>query len=650
MIRTEAIDEFYEVGGELGRGKFAVVRKYTEKSSGKCYAAKYLRKRRRGCDCREDILKEIDIMRTGKDQQRIIQVKEVFEAQREIIIILELAEGGELFRRIAEEPLSEHDARKVVRQILEGVLFLHDRDIVHMDLKPENILIHKKGGIDIKVADFGLAVKLHPGQILRNLVGTAEYVAPEILNYEPISCASDMWSIGALTYALMTGYSPFQGETTQETFLNVSLADYNFEDEIFTNVSEHAKDFISKLLLKKARDRITAKECLSHPWMTSAELSRPLPSHYESSTSVDSSISLSMDNVLSSCETSPISSTTSSFAAGGHGSCEVAVTDEEKSTDCEQQVTYSSENFRASLQKSLHGKLGPQSPDSPATTHQVCNSTRSQLSPELQSGSKQETSLSSGTDHSRHQETSETLLSVRPEGCVELSPVPSLSPINGTDSLLEESFSQDTLTRQTRREEVTCDREERLSGQGEQPLRGRECTRSTKKVSPEIREEGNILQLLRNGMSLIDDSNSADWGNSPSKISKQPSTVKGQVRTGKIPTSNHSTTTTTFSSAVPTTSVQNSVVNASENTTDTVKFLTVGMPLSNSTSNELEPAPFRESSPQPSTKGRNHEKKPLKWRPDSFILPLEVQEAILKGNIEPQTIYEEATHSNDNSQ
>jgi serine/threonine kinase 17 len=152
------------------------VRKYTEKSSGKCYAAKYLRKRRRGCDCREDILKEIDIMRTGKDQQRIIQVKEVFEAQREIIIILELAEGGELFRRIAEEPLSEHDARKVVRQILEGVLFLHDRDIVHMDLKPENILIHKKGGIDIKVADFGLAVKLHPGQILRNLVGTAEYV------------------------------------------------------------------------------------------------------------------------------------------------------------------------------------------------------------------------------------------------------------------------------------------------------------------------------------------------------------------------------------------------------------------------------------------------------------------------------------------
>ena len=72
------------------RGKFAVVRKCREKSSGEAYAAKYLRKRRRGCDCREDIIKEIDIMRAGKDQQRIIQIKEVFESQREMIIILEL--------------------------------------------------------------------------------------------------------------------------------------------------------------------------------------------------------------------------------------------------------------------------------------------------------------------------------------------------------------------------------------------------------------------------------------------------------------------------------------------------------------------------------------------------------------------------------
>ncbi|KAK9501511.1 hypothetical protein O3M35_012221 [Rhynocoris fuscipes] len=123
---------------------------------------------------------------------------------------------------------------------------------------------------DIKVCDFEISRVILDGSEVHEILGTPEYVAPEILHYEPITLAADMWSLGVTTYVLLTGFSPFGGETDQETFLNISRAQVDFPDELFEDVSEEAKDFVKKLLVRNPKNRMTAKESLKHPWLAKA--------------------------------------------------------------------------------------------------------------------------------------------------------------------------------------------------------------------------------------------------------------------------------------------------------------------------------------------------------------------------------------------
>ncbi|XP_041283625.1 death-associated protein kinase 2 isoform X3 [Onychostruthus taczanowskii] len=120
----------------------------------------------------------------------------------------------------------------------------------------------------IKLIDFGLAHKIEDGVEFKNIFGTPEFVAPEIVNYEPLGLAADMWSIGVITYILLSGASPFLGETKQETLANITAVNYDFDEEFFSNTSDLAKDFIQKLLVKDTRKRLTIQEALSHPWIT----------------------------------------------------------------------------------------------------------------------------------------------------------------------------------------------------------------------------------------------------------------------------------------------------------------------------------------------------------------------------------------------
>lgn len=98
--------------------------------------------------------------------------------------------------------------------------------------------------------DLGLSHRLVPGSEHRALFGTPEFVAPEIVNYEPLSLGTDLWAVGVLTYILLSGASPFLGEDKQETYANVAACQYQFDNEYFSTVSEIAKDFIRSLLIK----------------------------------------------------------------------------------------------------------------------------------------------------------------------------------------------------------------------------------------------------------------------------------------------------------------------------------------------------------------------------------------------------------------
>ncbi|KAM8730880.1 serine/threonine-protein kinase 17A isoform 1-T2 [Acanthopagrus schlegelii] len=277
-VSREPFTDHYTIipGRELGRGKFAVVRKCVEKCSGQEYAAKFMRKRRKGQDCRTEIIHEIAVLELATASRRVVNLHQVYEMASEMVLVLEFAAGGEIFNQCVsdreDEAFSEGDVKRLMRQILEGVSFLHQNNVVHLDLKPQNILLTGCSPLgDIKIVDFGLSRMVSSHRELREIMGTPEYVAPEILNYEPISTATDMWSIGVLAYVMLTGISPFLGEDKQETFLNISQLNVSYSEEELQQLDPAALSFIQTLLRKQPQDRATAEQCLQHPWLQTSE-------------------------------------------------------------------------------------------------------------------------------------------------------------------------------------------------------------------------------------------------------------------------------------------------------------------------------------------------------------------------------------------
>ncbi|XP_051969409.1 serine/threonine-protein kinase 17A [Xyrauchen texanus] len=276
-IRSEPFTVHYDIipGKELGRGKFAVVRKCVEKSTGKEYAAKYMRKRRKGQDCTSEIIHEIAVLELAEACPRVVNLHEVYEMASEMVLVLEYAAGGEIFNQcVAErdEAFKEEDVKRLMRQIIEGVAFFHRNNVVHLDLKPQNILLTSESPLgDIKIVDFGLSRLVSSSQEIREIIGTPEYVAPEVLNYEPISTATDMWSIGVLAYVMLTGISPFLGDDKQETFLNISQISVSYTEEELEHLDRAAIHFIKSLLIKEPENRATAENCLKHQWLQTKE-------------------------------------------------------------------------------------------------------------------------------------------------------------------------------------------------------------------------------------------------------------------------------------------------------------------------------------------------------------------------------------------
>lgn len=256
----------FDLLSEIGRGKFGTVYKCREKETGLELAAKFVPIPKR--EDRRNVEREVEIM-NSLQHHLIIQLYAAYECQKKMCVVLELVEGGELFDRVIDEDfvLTEKVCAVFMRQICEAMQFIHKNNILHLDLKPENILCLSREGNRIKIIDFGLARKFDPDKKLQILFGTPEFVAPEVVNFDCISYGTDMWSVGVICYVLLSGLSPFMGETDIETMANVTIAKYDFDDEAFNDVSSEALDFITKLLVKDMSARMTATECLEHKWL-----------------------------------------------------------------------------------------------------------------------------------------------------------------------------------------------------------------------------------------------------------------------------------------------------------------------------------------------------------------------------------------------
>lgn len=273
VLKQQRVEDFYDIGEDLGSGQFAIVKRCKEKSTGVEYAAKFIKKRlnrvsRRGVR-REEIEREVDILQELQ-HPNIISLHDVYENRTDVVLILELVSGGELFDFLAQkESLSEEEATDFIKQILDGVQYLHSKKIAHFDLKPENIMLldNNVQTPRIKLIDFGLAHRIKDGVEFKDIFGTPEFVAPEIVNYEPLGLEADMWSIGVITYILLSGASPFLGDSKQETLANISAVNYEFDEDFFGSTSELAKSFIKQLLVKDTRKRLKINDALNHPWI-----------------------------------------------------------------------------------------------------------------------------------------------------------------------------------------------------------------------------------------------------------------------------------------------------------------------------------------------------------------------------------------------
>ncbi|EXB53814.1 Calcium-dependent protein kinase 15 [Morus notabilis] len=271
----EDIKQHYTLGKELGRGQFGITYLCTENSTGETFACKSILKRKlaRQSD-RDDVKREIQIMQHLSGQSNIVQIKGAYEDRYSVHLVMELCAGLELFDRIiAKGRYSEKDAAEIFRGIANVVHICHFMGVIHRDLKPENFLFASKDeAAMLKAADFGLSVFIEEGKVYRDLVGSAYYVAPEVLSRQ-YGKEIDVWSAGVILYILVSGVPPFWAETEKGIFDAILEGEIDFESKPWPSISTTAKDLIRRMLTQDPKKRITSAEVLEHPWLREGEAS-----------------------------------------------------------------------------------------------------------------------------------------------------------------------------------------------------------------------------------------------------------------------------------------------------------------------------------------------------------------------------------------
>ncbi|TVU14899.1 hypothetical protein EJB05_38396 [Eragrostis curvula] len=263
-VRTQ-----FHLERKLGSGQFGTTYLCTERATGLKYACKSVSKRKlvRRADV-EDMRREITILQHLSGQPNIAEFKGAFEDADCVHLVMEFCSGGELFDRItAKGTYSERQAAAVCRDIVTVVHVCHFMGVMHRDLKPENFLLaNSADDAPLKAIDFGLSVFIEEGKVYKDIVGSAYYVAPEVLrkNYGK---EIDVWSAGVILYILLCGSPPFWAETEKGIFDAILVGQLDLQSAPWPSISESAKDLIRKMLNRDPQRRITAAQALEHPWL-----------------------------------------------------------------------------------------------------------------------------------------------------------------------------------------------------------------------------------------------------------------------------------------------------------------------------------------------------------------------------------------------
>ncbi|KAL4430220.1 hypothetical protein ABPG74_014779 [Tetrahymena malaccensis] len=252
----------YIIGQNIGEGTFGKVKLGTHIETREKVAIKILEK--------DKITEQADVERVAREihilkilrHPNIIQLYEIIETQKQLYLIMEYAQGGELFDYIVKnQKINERESCKYIQQILSGVEYLHNLNIAHRDLKPENLLLdHQK---NIKIVDFGLSNLYKEGELLKTACGSPCYAAPEMIQgkkYEGL-CV-DIWSTGIIMFALICGYLPFEDQNTSVLYKKIVSGEFS----IPRWVSTEAKDLMNCILNTDPVKRYKINDIRNHKW------------------------------------------------------------------------------------------------------------------------------------------------------------------------------------------------------------------------------------------------------------------------------------------------------------------------------------------------------------------------------------------------
>ncbi|KAK3016579.1 hypothetical protein RJ639_005852 [Escallonia herrerae] len=263
------ITTIYDLDKELGRGQFGITYLCTEKATGIKYACKSISRRKLVSEKdKDDVRREILMLQHLTGQPNIVEFKGAYEDPRNLHLVMELCSGGELFDQItAKGNYSEREAARVGRQIVNVVHVCHFMGVMHRDLKPENfLLVSRDEDAQIKATDFGLSVFIEEGRVYREVVGSAYYVAPEVLR-RSYGKEIDVWSAGVILYILLSGVPPFWADTEKGIFDMILEGHIDYQSAPWPSISASAKDLVKKMLTKDPKKRITAAQALAK-WLT----------------------------------------------------------------------------------------------------------------------------------------------------------------------------------------------------------------------------------------------------------------------------------------------------------------------------------------------------------------------------------------------
>lgn len=258
--RKRKLEADYSLGLELGRGKFGLVRICKSKTTGEELACKTLPKK-----TEENVHKEVEIMQHLSGHPSVVTLQAVYEDAESLHLVMELCSGGRLIDEMSRNGCySEHQAAKLIKELIMVIKYCHEMGVIHRDIKPENILRTSTGRL--KLADFGLSMRVAKGQTLSGVVGSPAYVAPEVLA-GTYSEKVDVWAAGILLHALLIGVLPFRGESVEAIFEAIKQVQLDFHSEKWQSISGLAKDLLSRMLSRDAGKRLSPEEVLSHPWI-----------------------------------------------------------------------------------------------------------------------------------------------------------------------------------------------------------------------------------------------------------------------------------------------------------------------------------------------------------------------------------------------